>query len=42
MVCFGMWWTLSDPEVRDGEDEGGGAHTVFSRHIADAICLLVT
>lgn len=28
MVCFGMPWTLSDPEVRDREMEDAGVHTL--------------
>lgn len=39
MVFFGMWWTLSDPDVRDREMKGGRCgHTVLSGHIC---CLSV-
>ncbi len=43
MVCFEMWWTLSDhdPEVRDRAMEDAHVHILFSSgHIPDAVCLL--
>ncbi len=31
MLCFGMRWTLSDPEVRDSEMEGAGVRILSPR-----------